>query len=121
MTRLGDRRRELDPTAIAVLGMIGQGYTYEQILASSPGLTYLDIFAAARSALEITEKRTSTYAERLKKIRQVYPRAYDKWTDEEEEALKSLVSTGQNTEEIAEALQRQPGAITSRINKLGPG
>jgi len=118
---MAGRSKQLDEQETAILGMIGQGCTYEQVLASKPGLTYLDIFAAARSALKIAEERRNAYAERMKEIRQVYPRAYDKWTDEEEEALKTLVSSGRNTEEIAEALQRQPGAITSRMNKLGLG
>src|SRR5262249_50221845 len=47
-----------------------------------------------------------------------YPRAYEKWTMEEDDWLIRLVRTGVKREAICTLLQRQPGAITSRIKKL---
>ena len=40
----------LGEKAIIVLQAIADGYTYEQIIAKHPGLTYPDIFSAAREA-----------------------------------------------------------------------
>lgn len=50
--------------------------------------------------------------------RKKYSRAYEKWTTEEEQWLKNYLTEGLNIEEIAELLERQPGGISSRINKL---
>ena len=55
----------------------------------------------------------------LEKIRQKYPRAYEKWSFEEDEKLKRKHSKGLNTSELAKCFGRQPGAIRSRLNKLG--
>src|SRR5688500_8256327 len=38
----------------AILGLIAEGRSYDQILQQHPELTYFDIFAAAREALELT-------------------------------------------------------------------
>lgn len=55
----------------------------------------------------------------LPDIRRVHPRAYEKWTDEEEARLAKLRNAGKSMQEIARELQRQPGAISSRLRKLG--
>jgi hypothetical protein len=41
----------LSPQARRILEKIAAGKSYDQILAADPGLSYLDIFAAAREAL----------------------------------------------------------------------
>ena len=47
------------------------------------------------------------------------PRAYEAWTDEEDEELRAEIKRGASREDIAKSHQRRLGAITSRINKLG--
>ena len=86
--------KKLSSESATVLKLIAEGRTYEQILALHPDLTYLDIFDAAREALEITEKEPSAHEERLATIRQAHPRAYEKWTDEEDARLARLVQSG---------------------------
>ena len=49
-----DMNHPLGSKAVVILQMIGEGYTYEQILAQHPTFTYLDIFQAARLALDMT-------------------------------------------------------------------
>ena len=112
-----EERKKLSSESVAVLRSIAEGYTYEQILALNPELTYLDIFSAAREALEVTGEVLTAYQERLAKIREVYPRAYEKWTDEEDRGLARLVQLGYSVEQIAGQLQRQPSAIRSRMRK----
>lgn len=56
---------------------------------------------------------------RLDRIRQEYPRAYEKWTGAEDEELREKHAAGKNVPELATALGRQPGAILSRLRKLG--
>jgi hypothetical protein len=51
-------------------------------------------------------------------VRQTHPRAYEKWTEEEEQHVIRLTQEGLSMREIAEMLQRQPGAIRSRQRKL---
>lgn len=53
------------------------------------------------------------------KIRQKYPRAYVKWSQDEDENLKKEYASCQQIGELAQRFQRQPGAIRSRLQKLG--
>jgi hypothetical protein len=117
----------LGDKTLIVLEEIAGGYTYEQIIAKHPGLTYLDIFFAAREALNIIAAfsiKTSitgmpkTDGKTLSDYRKINPRAYEKWTDEEEEALIELVQAGHGIKYAAGLLQRKPSAIQSRLEKL---
>ena len=55
----------------------------------------------------------------LEEIRNQHKRAYEPWTQEEDTILTENLAEGLNVKEIAELLERQPGAISSRIKKLG--
>ncbi len=55
----------------------------------------------------------------IEEVRKKHQKAYVKWTREEEELLIDNLAEGLNVKEIAEILGRKPGAIASRINKLG--
>lgn len=48
-----------------------------------------------------------------------YANAYTPWIEEEDTLLKNLFNQGKKIREISNALQRNPGAINSRIRKLG--
>jgi len=118
----------LRPRSRKILKLIAQGHSYEQILAAHPGLTYRNIFRAAHEALkllgpddETTEPTGSIRVqdERLRRIRAEHPRAYEPWTKEEDLRLGSMLAARKTVEDIAAVLQRQPGAITSRLAKLG--
>lgn len=52
------------------------------------------------------------------KIRQKHPRAYVKWSLEEDENLKNEYASGQQISELAKKFQRQSSAIRSRLQKL---
>ncbi len=58
---------------------------------------------------------SATRAER----RQAHPRAYEPWTDEEEQQLKEGHARGCGVGELARQLQRKPSAVRSRLHKLG--
>lgn len=60
------------------------------------------------------EPRYSVYA-----CRQEFPNAYMPWTDNNDEELLSLWGEGATVEELAEHFRRKPGAIHSRLKKLG--
>ena len=53
------------------------------------------------------------------KIRQRHPRAYEKWSAEEDERLRAQYGQGRDVSELAELFGRQPSGIRSRLIKLG--
>ena len=59
--------------------------------------------------------------ERLQAIRQEHPRAYEKWTPEEDEELLSLHAAATPLSGLVAHFQRQPSAVRSRLAKLSPG
>jgi ATP-dependent DNA helicase RecQ len=59
--------------------------------------------------------------ERLQAIREEYPRAYEKWTPDEDEELLSLHAAGTPLSRLVTHFQRQPSAVRSRLAKLAPG
>lgn len=108
----------LSPQAVAILTLIAEGHSYSQILAHYPALTYVDIFSAAREALDVAGAHTSDYRRRIDGIRQTYPRAYQAWSDDEDKQLAALVGEGKAQKDIAHLLERQSSAISRRIEKL---
>ena len=52
-------------------------------------------------------------------ISQKHPRAYEKWTSEDDEQLKEMYDKGKGVSELASRFGRQPSAIRSRLENLG--
>lgn len=88
---------------MTVLQLISEGHTYDQILALQPDLAHLDIFDAAREALEVVDAMSGILQEKMAQIRRTCPRAYELWTDEEDAALAQFIRSGLGPEEIAKA------------------
>lgn len=61
--------------------------------------------------------RSRSYS--LGTLRQRYPRAYEKWTEDEDARLKVEYGKGLGIRLLSEMFQRQPSAIRSRLRKLG--
>lgn len=111
---------QLSPNARRILELIAEGHSYEQILKINESFTYLDIFNAANEALKIAASKSTDYhPNRFVEIRKSHPRAYEKWTSEEDAHLTELFRARAKEKDIAAKLQRQPGAIQSRLRKLG--
>lgn len=62
--------------------------------------------------------RNQTKSYDVDAIRTRHPRAYQPWTNEEEEELARLYHAGSSTMEMAARLERQPGGIRSRLKRL---
>lgn len=62
------------------------------------------------------QKHLKSY--RLSDIRKQYPRAYEEWTNDEEAYLIEMFEEGKMVSDIARYLERQPGAVRSRLSKL---
>lgn len=65
------------------------------------------------------EAPTGEYMERVTRIRQKYPQAYTPWTSAADEHLADLFQAELKVSDIADRLERQPGAIRSRLKHLG--
>ena len=105
----------------AILEAIAKGHTYEQILVQELAWTYHDIFAAASEALGESGSPSApspSKAYSLEEIRAEHPNAYRKWDDYQDWRLSRLVQDGKSVDEMALALQRQPSAVRSRMEKL---
>jgi hypothetical protein len=63
----------------------------------------------------LPEKRWSK--ERLAALREECPQAYARWSEEEDERLKTL--HGRPVKELAGLFERRPSAIRWRLKKLG--
>ncbi len=64
-------------------------------------------------------KKNEESAEAFGEIRAIHPQAYRAWTADEEAKLKKMFERGKQMKEMAEKLGRKPGAIRSRLKKLG--
>ena len=119
-----------------VLDMMSQGFAYNQILEKFPELSLGDVLVSAKFAADfirqyITADETievegeivvAAHNRRiinLTEIRKEHPRAYEKWEPPEDNELTAFYRNGKKIDEIAGLLQRQPGAIRSRLDKLG--
>ena len=72
-------------------------------------------FSEATTIAPFSEKSLS-YMERQKLL---HAKAYAPWTEEDDNRLKQLVNDGHSIKEIASFMERNDGAIKSRMKKLG--
>jgi len=55
----------------------------------------------------------------LNDVREEYPKAYEKWTENDDKLLKESYLIDANISELAKLFQRNFGAIKSRLKKIG--
>ncbi len=110
----------LSARSLAILEMIAAAFTYEQILSTHTSFTYLDIFDAAKEAMDLSvvHHDAPKPAYNVSEIRTRYPRAYEKWSDNDDSLLLQYIRAGLTVAQISGRLQRQRSAIRSRITKL---
>jgi len=70
-------------------------------------------------ALEFMFGENESKAYSIQEIRQKYPKAYERWTGDEDVHLKNEFTKGKTINELADIFQRKPNAIRSRLQKLG--
>ncbi len=113
-----EQHRGLSARATAVLRLISQGRTYEQILSLHPEMTYLDIFTAAQEALEVAEPGPGRTAGRASEVRDPRSQAYGQWSAAEDAELAQLLAGGESVESVAARLRRRPDAVRARMIRL---
>ena len=111
------KTRGLSEKSAKVLRLIAEGHSYSQIVDGHTEINYRDIFGAAEEALGLSET-PSEYEERIAAIKRKHPRAYERWTQDEDARLAAMYSEGTPLDELAVRFQRQPSAIRSRLEKL---
>ena len=55
----------------------------------------------------------------ISKQKQLYAKAYARWTEEEDSLLRSLFQNCMGLKEIAAKLERNVGAVRARLRKMG--
>jgi len=69
-------------------------------------------------AIDFIGKSQNQKSFNLEKIQQQFPKAYTKWSSEDDELLQNKYDEGISVAELSQIFQRQPGAIRSRLEKL---
>jgi len=59
------------------------------------------------------------HEERVAEARKLHPRAFERWSDDEDERLRGLITDGRTLDEIIGILERQPNAVRIRTERLG--
>jgi len=125
--------RDTGISVLDILNLLSRGSTYKQVIALYPQITMADIMSTAQLAKEViecilvdtsnicleSEIRLNTKVLNITQIRAKHPRAYEKWDAQEDRSLIELFRKGNRIGQLAEILQRQPGAIGSRLKHLG--
>lgn len=106
---------ELSAKTVATLEHLARGGTFEQMLDACRQLSCPDIAEAAQEVMTRLVEGKS----KIDQIREKYPRAYVKWTEQDDALLEDLLRQGEFLSKIAKALQRGRPGIRSRIVKLG--
>lgn len=76
-------------------------------------------YACLVSKLESIGWKKRMKSKSIADIKQKYPRAYETWEIEEDEKLKNGFAKELSIEELSGILKRQPGAVKSRLEKIG--
>ncbi len=58
------------------------------------------------------------HEERVAEARKLHPRAFERWSDDEDERLRGLIADGRTLDEIIGILERQPNAVRIRAERL---
>ena len=106
-----DPVRIIDALANGVHPFTGEPLPAGHVMQCPPVIRAL--FAVLRCVDEQSDKAGSRKEDRR------YPRSGEPWTNEEETKLASEFGRKMKTMEIAEIHGRTPGAITSRLARLG--
>jgi len=79
---------------------------------------YLEEAAKNRKTeLPKKEKKASGWAEKIAKMREVYPNAYRPWTAQQDSILKEKFQNGATIKELGSLLGRHEGSVTMRLQK----
>ena len=113
----------VEETSRAILYLLYEGRTFDEIFQLHPNLTVLDVSRAAGDGLRALEEeaklRVETRAERIARVRTKHPRAFEPWTEAEDARLVTRWRSREvKLSELARAMERPSGAVRMRLEKL---
>ncbi len=128
--------RDTGVTVTEILSLLARGYSHAQILEQHPKLIAGDIMAAAQLAHDfvaqyvtaedsirldhiIQIQASGTRIVNISKVREEFPRAFMPWKADEEARLVEQFKRGGRISDLSRSHQRNPGAIRSRLIRLG--
>ena len=105
---------------------------YEQLEQSARTISYRDKLRLAQLLIQLARREEEQAhpaggvatakgggdTDHLGRIRRRFPKAYERWTREEDDELRRLHEAGCDESDLADRFGRQPSAIRSRILKL---
>lgn len=95
----------------------GESYEHNRVMVFQE---YLVAFSGGfNEVVEFMSVEGKSKVYDVEQIRREYPKAYTKWTEEEDVRLRNEYIQDRTTNELAEIFQRKPSAIRSRLRKLG--
>ncbi|HDN65073.1 MAG TPA: hypothetical protein ENF23_02060 [Methanosarcinales archaeon] len=77
------------------------------------------LFPSKKRRILINPEHDKSGAYSVKEIQETHPRAYEPWTEDEDEMLTADYKAGKTIEELMGLFGRQRGGIKSRLMKLG--
>ena len=113
----------VDETSRAILYLLYEGRTFQEIFELHPNLTVLDVSRAAGEGLRALEEeakvRVETREERIARVRRTHPHAFEPWTEEEDARLVLRWRSREvGMSALAKAMGRPSGAVRMRLEKL---
>ncbi len=92
----------------------GSGYDHSRVMVFQEHLV-----AFSEGFQKVLEFLGINKAQSLDEIRRKYPKAYERWTSDEDMQLRARYQEGIGIDDLAAYFERRPGAIRSRLAKLG--
>lgn len=114
LTGINQMALRVSPEAQAIDGVL-----QAQAADARRQYAHLEKQAAKRQkAPEHSKKTTSTWAEKIEKMRKTYPNAYKPWLASDDADLKQHFQKGKSPKQLSKLLGRHEGSIKMRLQKL---
>lgn len=86
--------------------------------SSQDGKRFKDLEATfEQQEKKLAAKKTSSWSEKIEKMRETYPNAYRPWTNQQDALLKQEFQNGQDVAKLSKLLGRHEGSVIMRLQK----
>lgn len=95
----------------------GESFKHDRVMIFEDHIKQFE--RALKKIFSLFEEKSKAYD--VDEIRKEFPKAYAKWTPEEDALLSETFrnDTRKTISDLSKSFGRKPGAISSRLNKLG--
>ena len=95
----------------------GESYKHSRVMIFEEHI--LVFHEGLKKALKFMETKNKSYTYNVGQMGNAYTKAYAKWTEDEDIRLRNEYIKGKTMSELTNISQRNPGAIRSRLKKVG--